>query len=315
MRLADIRATVSPFLFALGLIVIAPGAAPAQVPNQVGVRGLALPGVDAEASLDEMLAAFDRSPDMAVAEVGSRAITWGDVADAIRTMPRIVAGIPLKELYENAAFHVMEQKALARLGENTGLDKDPNIQRRMKSAADEVLASEVLRRSIAPAISTEALRRDYDRLVASKPGPEQVRAKIIMVDTEEEASALIKKLHGGSDFVTLARGFSKDGTAANGGDLGYVTLSMLAPEIGSVAFALGVGQTSEYPVRSGNFWFIVKVDGRGSAAPPDFETARAALAQDVIHAAIPGLKQTALREAPMKIYGQPVPAQTTRAGN
>jgi peptidyl-prolyl cis-trans isomerase C len=185
----------------------------------------------------------------------------------------------------------------------------------MKNAADEVLASEVLRRSIAPSITADALHQVYDRVVAGQPGPEQVRAKIIMVDTEDEASSLIRKLHAGADFATLARDFSKDGTAANGGDLGYATLSMLAPEIGSVAFALGIGQLTNYPVRSGNFWFIIKADGRTRKAAPDFGSSRAALARDVVHSALPGLKQAALRDTPIKIYGQAIPEQSSQTGN
>lgn len=253
--------------------------------------------------MEAALAVLDRSSGTVVAEVGSATVTWGDVADSIRSMPPIVGSVPFQQLYQRAAAQVMQVQALALLATQSGLDKDPIVQRRLKNAADQALAGEYMRRSLAPNITDKALRAVYDGAVAGKPGPEEVDARIIMVDSEDEATALIQRLQKGADFPQLARESSKDGTAENDGELGYARLDMLAPEIGSVVFALAPGQMTAFPVRSGNSWFILKVESRRQPPPPSFEVARTPLEQDVIHAGVPELRRMALQAVAIRYYG------------
>lgn len=297
------RPGIQRLLLVLALAGITPGAAVAQSEPATAMGGLPLPDQMTAASLTAALAELDRSRTTIVADVGSRTVTWGDIADAIRAMPRIVSTIPFQQLHQSAVVQVMQQKALALRAETAGIENDPLVQRRLKNATDEVLANEILRRSLAPNITEPALRVVYDGVIAGKPGPDEVRPRIIMVDTRDEATALIQRLRDGGDFSALARQFSKDGTAANGGDLGYIRLDLLAPEIGAVAFALGIGQITSFPVRSGNFWCVIRVDSRRQVLAPSFEEARAALEQDVIHAGVPELKRLALKDAPVTYYG------------
>lgn len=265
--------------------------------------GLVPPDVNSDAALDAALAVLDRSANTVVAEVGLHTITWGDVADAIRALPPIVGNVPFPVVYQRTATQLVEQEALVLRGERAGLEKDPAVRRRMQNAADQAMATEVLRRSLAPNLTDKALFETYKALVANKPAPEEVSARLIMVDSQEQAETLIQRLQGGADFSALARDYSKDGTASNGGELGYVRLDMLSPEIGSVMFALAPGQTTAYPVRSHNAWFIVRVEGRRQPASPTFAAARDALEQDIIHAGAPALMSEAVKDAPVKYYG------------
>jgi peptidyl-prolyl cis-trans isomerase C len=292
----------------LGLAVaILAGAAPSQTAwaqnPAPSPAGLPAPDARSDAALHAALAELDRSAATVVAEVGSHTVTWGDIADAIRALPPIVGNLPFPALYQHVAMQLMQQEALAMRGEGAGLEKDPAVRRRMENAADQALAAEVLRRSIAPYLTDKSLRSIYDALVANKPAPEEVQARIIMVDSQEQAATLIGRLQGGADFTGLAHDFSKDGTAAGGGELGYVRLDMLSPEIGAVMFALPPGQTTAYPVESHNSWFIIQVESRRQPPAPTFEAARSALEQDVIHAGEPQLSSEAIKAAPVTYYG------------
>ena len=97
---------------------------------------------------------------------------------------------------------------------------------------------------------------------------------MIVVPTEQEAFSVLQKAQSGADFSELARKFSKDGTAANGGDLGYVTQQGVAPEVGGIMFALSPGQITQFPVKSVGGYFILRVEGRRQRATPTFEEAR-----------------------------------------
>jgi peptidyl-prolyl cis-trans isomerase C len=274
----------------------------AQTPASPPV-GLPPPDIRSDAALHAALVELDRSQSTIVAEMGPHIVTWGDIADAIRAMPPIAGNVPFPALYQRVAMQLIQQEALVLRGEGAGLEKDPVVRRRMQTAADQAMATEVLRRSLAPNLTDKALRETYNALVANKPGPEEVQARLIMVESQEQATTLIARLQGGADFTALARDFSKDGTAADGGELGYVRLDLLSPEIGAVMFALTPGQTTAYPVRSHGAWFIVQVEGRRQPPAPTFEAARSALELDIIHAATPGLMSEAVKAAPVTYHG------------
>ena len=292
-----------PFL----AVMVAAGAGLAQIAPEPARYGLPAPDPQTVSSLDRLLAGLARSPDLVVADVGADSVNWGDVADSIRSMPRVVMGIPFEQLYQTATLQVMARKALAQVAASHGVDKEAAVARRMRNAAEDVLASEYLRRSLEPAVRDEALRPIYDREVAPKIIVDEVRARIIMVSSSEEAAGLITQLDHGADFGELAIKHSKDGTAPQGGDLGFVRLQALAPELGAVIFALAPGQIARFPVRSGAWWFVVRVEGRSQKGAPAFSEAREDLASDVMNARIPELKLTAVREVDVKFRDVPAP--------
>jgi len=58
-------------------------------------------------------------------------------------------------------------------------------------------------------------------------GEQEVRARHILVETEDEAKAVKAELDKGADFAEIAKKKSKDPGSADGGDLGFFTLSLL----------------------------------------------------------------------------------------
>lgn len=101
----------------------------------------------------------------------------------------------------------------------------------------------------------------FERLAASVPTTaEQVHARHIVVQTEEEAQAILAQLQAGGDFVALARERSQDeNTKEAGGDLDFFPRGQLiSPELEEAAFALQPGQISEV-VQSQFGYHVVQV--------------------------------------------------------
>src|SRR4030095_1849 len=96
----------------------------------------------------------------------------------------------------------------------------------------------------------------------------EVRARHILVETEDEAKAVIAELKKGGDFAELAKTKSKDPGSADGGDLGYFTKDQMVPEFSEVAFKLDKGALSD-PVKSQFGWHIIKVEDKSERHTPD----------------------------------------------
>ncbi|WDQ99842.1 peptidylprolyl isomerase [Devosia sp. J2-20] len=131
-------------------------------------------------------------------------------------------------------------------------------------------------------MTEEAVRAEYDKLVADfQPSPE-IRASHILVPTEEEAQAVKAELDGGADFATLAKEKSIDPGAANGGDLGFFGKGMMVAPFETAAYGLTeIGQVSE-PVQSQFGWHVIRLEEKRDSAPPAFEQVAPQLQQQLL---------------------------------
>jgi peptidyl-prolyl cis-trans isomerase C len=116
--------------------------------------------------------------------------------------------------------------------------------------------------------------REAFQIAAAKQinGEQEVHARHILLETEDQAKAIAKKLKKGADFAELAKNESKDPRASDGGDLGFFTKDQML-EISNVAFALEPGTISD-PVKSQFGWHIIKVEEKRTRKAPDFEAVR-----------------------------------------
>jgi len=98
-----------------------------------------------------------------------------------------------------------------------------------------------------------------------------VKARHILVETEEQAHEILAKLKQGESFEDLAKQYSTDEASKdNGGDLGYFGRGEMVAEFEEVAFSLKPGETSK-PVKTQFGYHIIKVEDHKEARPAVFE--------------------------------------------
>lgn len=86
----------------------------------------------------------------------------------------------------------------------------------------------------------------------------QIRARHILVETEEEADEIIDEIRAGKDFAELAAEKSTDtASGARGGDLGFFTKDMMVVEFGDAAFDLTVNKISK-PIQTQFGWHVIQ---------------------------------------------------------
>ena len=108
-------------------------------------------------------------------------------------------------------------------------------------------------------ISDEDIQNHYDRLKV------EIEAQHILVEDEETAEEVKKKLDEGEDFAKLAEEYSTDeGTAENGGDVGYFSVGEMVPEFEDEAYSMDVDTISD-PVQSDFGFHIIKVTDKRDA--------------------------------------------------
>lgn len=125
---------------------------------------------------------------------------------------------------------------------------------------------------------------------------DHVHARHILVDSEEEADAVVQRLQNGEDFAALAAEYSVDVTTRDsGGDLGWFARGvLLVPEVEEVAFSQQPGQISGV-VPSAWGYHIVQTLEFDSTRSVDPET-RQRLIESTIEAWQQGLRANATVE-------------------
>jgi parvulin-like peptidyl-prolyl isomerase len=112
-------------------------------------------------------------------------------------------------------------------------------------------------------MSDELLRRKLqDALAAEVPtGAEQVQARHVLVETEEEARQALERLNQGEPFEALAAELSTDETNKDeGGELGWFPRGQMVLPFEEAAFDAGVGDVVG-PVETSFGWHIIQVEG------------------------------------------------------
>jgi peptidyl-prolyl cis-trans isomerase C len=178
--------------------------------------------------------------------------------------------VPPEAKREHLISYVADIIMVAQAADKKNLADNPDFKRRLAFLRNKLLMGYELQQEAKTALTDQALHQTYDEAVKSMAGQEEVRARHILVQGEDEAKAILEQLKKGADFATLAKEKSKDPGAADGGDLGYFTKDQMVPEFADVAFKMYPGQLSN-PVKTQFGWHVIKLEDKRTKQPPEFE--------------------------------------------
>jgi len=209
--------------------------------------------------------------DTVIARVNGVDIRQSDLAFAEEDFSNELRGAPPDVKREQLIAYLTDVILVSQAAEKQKLADGAEFKRRQAFLRNKLLMGALLQQRSKEAATDEEMRKVYDDAIKNASSEEEVRARHILVETEDEAKAVVEQLKGGADFAVVAKEKSKDpGSAANGGDLDFMGKSELVPEFADVAFKMYPGQTSN-PVKTQFGWHIIKLEEKRNRQPPTFE--------------------------------------------
>lgn len=232
-----------------------------------GTRAGARPADGEEATLAARVAgpASPFAPDTVVARIDGEPLTLGELLVRYATLPQ-----PVRDRYAarqgglgEYLADVAANLAVVHEAQRLGVAEDPLFEVLMKIRREEVLRDLYARRTVLAQVDEATLKQRYAAGDWRREPAARVRHILVTPIAESpppgaegddavgagKAREKIRRLHrqltGGADFQDLARRFSEDASAPDGGDLGWVAPVELVPALSKAVFALPVGEISE----------------------------------------------------------------------
>lgn len=224
----------------------------------------------AAAAAFALSASADEAPnaDSVLARVGDAEITLGHALAMRGQLPEQFATVPDETLFPAIVDQLIEQELLQQAGA-AGLSRRDRLA--LENEVRNFISNATLADEVELAVTDEAIAAAYDafaeEFAAGEPTVEY-NAAHILVQTEEEIAAVVARLEAGEEFAEIARDVSLDGSAAQGGDLGWFGEGVMIEPFEAAVMALEPGEVSP-PVQTRFGWHVVRLlDTRTAEVPP-----------------------------------------------
>jgi len=226
--------------------------------------------------------AMAQDADTVLATINGQDITLGHIIVAQSQLPEQYQALPDDVLLTGILEQLVQQEIVA-----TAARPDLSTTMRLGLENEEraYVAALTLDDIAMADIPAEDLQAEYDAQYGAVEPVTEYNASHILVETEEEAQALVEDLEGGADFAELAVEHSTGPSGPNGGQLGWFTAGMMVPAFEEAVFALEVGEVSA-PVETRFGWHVVILNDSRDQAAPTLEEVRESLEEGLRQARV-----------------------------
>lgn len=173
------------------------------------------------------------------------------------------------ELQNAVREELIRREVLAQAAVKAGLDKRDDVKIQTELATQAVLIRMYLQDFAKNNPVTDAdVQAEYDS-IKSKMSDKEYKPRHVLVETEDEAKAIIAKLAAGEKFEELAKASKDPGSKDKGGELGWSAPNMYVKPFADAMVALEKGKYTASPVKSDFGYHVIQLDDvRDTKAPP-----------------------------------------------
>lgn len=250
--------------------------------------------------------------DPVVAVVNGEELRQSDVLRSAQDLPpQMQAQIGM--LFPALVERLVDLTLLTQAAKDAGLADDERVRELVADAEADAVRRVYLEDRIDAAMSDEKLQAAYQDYLKEAPAGEEIKARHILLESREDAEAVIEELDQGADFQKLATERSTGPSAPQGGDLGWFSKDQMVEPFSEAAFELSPGEYTEEPVETQFGWHVIKVEDRREKPAPSFEEVEAELREKIARQVIDGQVAELREEAEIDVK-QPAAAAQPGAG-
>ncbi len=201
------------------------------------------------------------------AVVNGEQITVADIKEAYEQTPQIKNQVSFEEFYNRALEVMINSKLALQAATAANVQASQEYQKELAAMQDDLARKVYIDQQLATKVTDAEIKKVYDEYVANFKSEKEIKAKHILVDSEDLAKEIIEKLNKKSaKFDDLAKQYSKDQA-----DLGYFTAEAMVPEFSDAAFAMKKGTFSQKPVKTEFGYHVILVEDVRDSKPLPFE--------------------------------------------
>lgn len=217
-----------------------------------------------------------QSLDDVIATVNGTEITLGEALIVRMQLPEQYQSLPNDVLMQGIKEQLINQQLMA----DEFTDSPLRMKLALRNESRSLRAGEFIAALTATEITEEKVREVYDRDYGADAGGIEWNASHILVETEEEAAALVEEARGSASFVKLAQEHSTGPSGPNGGALGWFGDGMMVPEFQAAVADMTVGEISD-PVQTQFGWHVIMLNETRVKEGPSLDEVRSSIEADL----------------------------------
>lgn len=228
-----------------------------------------------------------------LAQVGGWSITLPEFQERLTALKQVLPNYDVNDVASNKLIleELVRQQLLVDEAEKSGLAKDKDVVMAVEEFRRTLLVRELASKIAKDITATpQEAEEYYNQNKQEFVSPGTWRLREIVVETEDAAKEILTELLKDADFAEMAKQRSKGRTAAEGGDVGEVSLFPF-PQMESAVMSLDIGGVSGV-IRGPDGFYIVKVEDKKGGEQMEFEK----ITQDIVN----GLSMMKQQQAIMK---------------
>jgi peptidyl-prolyl cis-trans isomerase C len=219
--------------------------------------------------------AVAQDADTVMATVNGTDITLGHMIALQDRLPEQYKQLEDDVLFKGILDQLIQQTALSQAMEK---DMTKGVTLGQENENRAYLAGELLQKIGTADLEEGAIEAAYAEQFAGFEAEMEFNASHILVETEDEAKAIIEMIEAGGDFAEIAKEKSTGPSGPGGGSLGWFGKGAMVPEFETAVLGLEDGAVSA-PVQTQFGWHVVKRNESRAKSAPALEEVRGEIEQ------------------------------------
>jgi peptidyl-prolyl cis-trans isomerase C len=233
-----------------------------------------------------------------IATVNGKPIPAAKVDQVVKQVVAQGRATDSPQLREAVKRDLIGREVLIQEADKQGIGARAEVKSQIDNARQSILINAMLMDHLKKNPVKDAdVKAEYDRVKAETANTKEYKARHILVETEDQAKAIITKLKGGAKFEELAKQSKDPGSAANGGDLDWVDPGKMVPEFSKAMVALQKGAITEAPVKSQFGYHVIKLEDVRPVKFPTLEQAKPQVTEAVQQKKIQAFREGLMKKA------------------